>query len=392
MTAAKYRCAALVLAAMLLLTGCGAKNPNPTQAATDSTQQETFPPVIFVTESTDPSGTENTDPTGDTTPSETTGGAELPLNAQGYPALTSKSGEVTTYDDGVFRVDNAAYEPYSFSSDAAQNYATVVNKVADSLAGTASVYCIPIPTSYGITLPDDIREKLNSYSDQGEAMQKIVALLDSNVKVVNSYENLMRHRNEYLYFRTDHHWTALGAYYSYETFCDVKGIAPVTPEQHKTVEFDNFLGSFYWNNSGEDDALEADTVIAYEPLCEDATMEFTDNKGDTYAWDIIMDVSNWASSSKYNTFCAGDNPYSVLTNPSITDGSSCVYIKESFGNALLPFLVEHYGTIYELDYRYWDGNVIDFVKEHGVKDVIFANNLSMIRSNYLIGSLAQIAE
>ena len=103
-----------------------------------------------------------------------------------------------------------------------------------------------------------------------------------------------------------------------------------------------------------------------------------------------MDVSNWKTSTKYSTFAGGDNPFAVFTNPDVTDGSVCVVVKESYGNALLPYLVDHYSTIYEIDYRYWNGNLIDFAAEKNANDLIFANNLSMIGSSLLIGKLAGI--
>ncbi|MBQ1459336.1 MAG: hypothetical protein IIZ26_00175, partial [Oscillospiraceae bacterium] len=65
-------------------------------------------------------------------------------------------------------------------------------------------------------------------------------------------------------------------------------------------------------------------------------------------------------------------------------------VKESFGNAFVPYLVDHYQTIHVIDYRYWDGNLADFVRKNGVQDVIFINNLSAIRSTYLMGKLQGI--
>ena len=120
-------------------------------------------------------------------------------------------------------------------------------------------------------------------------------------------------------------------------------------------------------------------------------MRYTDKKGNTYNWNIISDVTNWKASTKYSTFAGADNPIAVFTNPDVTDGSVCVIVKESYGNALLPYLVDHYSTIYEIDYRYWTGSLVDFAREKDADDLIFANNLSMIRSNLLIGKLAGIA-
>ena len=80
-------------------------------------------------------------------------------------------------------------------------------------------------------------------------------------------------------------------------------------------------------------------------------------------WSIIADVSSWGAASKYSTFAGGDSPFAVFTNPEVKDGSVCVIVKESYGNALLPYLVDHYSTVYEIDYRYWEGNIVDFVTE-----------------------------
>ena len=101
-----------------------------------------------------------------------------------------------------------------------------------------------------------------------------------------------------------------------------------------------------------------------------------------------MDVTGWDAGTLYNTFAAGDNPISILENDNVTDGSVCVVVKESYGNALMPYLIDHYSIIYEVDYRYWDGNLIDFAKEVGADDMIFANNLMMISSDLLVAKLA----
>ena len=82
----------------------------------------------------------------------------------------------------------------------------------------------------------------------------------------------------------------------------------------------------------------------------------------------------------------------VIQNPDITDGSSCMVVKESFANAMIPFLTDHYQTIYVVDYRYWDGDVVSFAKENQIKDVLFVNNISMTRSNFLVGKLARVVK
>ena len=65
-------------------------------------------------------------------------------------------------------------------------------------------------------------------------------------------------------------------------------------------------------------------------------------------------------------------------------------VKESFGNAFVPFLVDHYQTIYVVDYRYWTGSITELAAQKNVKDVIFVNNLSMIRNKNMVGKLYRV--
>lgn len=307
-----------------------------------------------------------------------------------YPAIKT---DASLKDFGnVVLIGDSAYELYSYSDKTADKYASYVNETAEQLRNVADVYDVVIPLSSGITLPDNYYDKISS-SNQKTAIDNIIGKLSGDVKAVNMYENLMKHRNEYVYFRTDHHWTALGAYYGYEAFCDAKGVIPISLDRHESVEFDNFLGSFY-NDTKKDKVLEKnpDTIKAYYPISPDTSMVYTTTKGSSNSWEVIYDVSDYPSSIKYSTFIAGDNPFTVITNKNLQDGSSCIVVKESFGNAFVPFLVDHYEKIYVVDYRYWEGGLIDLAKEKKVDDVIFLNNLSMIRSDYLTGKLGQIIE
>ena len=317
-----------------------------------------------------------------------------PASNENYPRLVSKSGEVHEYGKNAFaiRVDNKAYSDYAYVNSAVENYATVVNKTAKALENKVKVYDLVIPTAIGITLPDDVVDKTRGYVNQAEAIENIFKKMDKSVIPVNCYDNMMRHRDEYLYFGTDYHWNGKGAYYAYEAFCKTKGVKPVTLEERELKKFDGFLGALYWKNCKEDPVLKEnpDTVEAYLPKSKTATMKYTDTKGQTYDWPIIYDVTEWKASTKYSAFAGADNPISVFTNPEVKDGSVCVVVKESFGNALLPFLVDNYSTIYEIDYRYWKGDLVKFALENKANDLIFANNLEMISTNMLVGQLAGI--
>lgn len=289
--------------------------------------------------------------------------------------------------DAVYRVGDAGYEMYTYVDSTAKKYADNVNAVADTLAGKATVYMLPVPLSSGISLPDELYGK-DIFADQKDAEQKIIGYMNGNVKSVALYDALMAHRTEYVYFRTDHHWTATGAYYAYEQFCKAKGITPTPLSSYTVDEYDGFLGTFYRDsNQNAEMAANPDKVVAYHPLSTEATLDYVDNNGQTLRGKIIYDESDAPASLKYGTFITGDNSYSVINNPDVTDGSSCVVVKESFGNAFVPFLTDHYQTIHVIDYRYWKSSLSQFVTENNVQDVLFVNNLSAIRSTALVGYL-----
>ena len=345
----------------------------PSTDATEPTQGTTVPPAVTIPPVTyDPS---------------------VELRPDGYPLLTSQSGKFENIANGsMIRVDNRAFEWYGYSDSVASTYAQLVSKVAVALKGKTTVYTLPIPTAIGIMMPDDIQAMLSNNPDQGVDIDKVLDKMDSSVVPVRCYDNLMRHRNEYLYFRTDHHWNGIGAYYAYEAFCETKGIQPYTMEQREEVQFDNFLGTLYINSGKPDTLLPTDTVYAYKPYSKTASMVFYDSKGNEVKWSIISDVTNYQQSNKYSTFAGADNSLSIFTNPEVTDGSVCVVVKESYGNALLPYLVDHYSTIYEIDYRYWTGDLATYAQKVGADDLIFANNIMMINTGILVGKLDLVIE
>lgn len=306
------------------------------------------------------------------------------------------SNVITTSDKpyqsgGVYVVGSAGYEMYNYVGSLAEKYQSTVNAVADSLSGVSQVYAMAIPLSSGITLPDELFSDIPG-SDQTQAEKDILAGMGQNVKTIPLHDVMMSHRTEYIYFRTDHHWTALGAYYAYVQFCTAKGITPHNLSDYEVSQFPGFLGSFY-NDGGKPDAMknDPDTVNAYHPVSATASMKYGDNENSTLTGgQVIFDESTASASLKYGTFIMGDNPFTVIENPEVSNGESCIVVKESFGNAFVPFLVDHYQTVYVVDYRYYSGSVTQLARDKGVKDVLFVNNLSAIRGSYQMGKLAGV--
>ena len=292
-------------------------------------------------------------------------------------------------------VDDAAYEYYNFVASTANNYITTVERAAALLAEDANVYNILIPNSMDICVPESVRAQLTT-SSQRDAINYFYNSYSPNVNAVDIFDTMLRHSvdGEYLYFRTDHHWTALGAYYAYCDFMTSQGKTPADLETNFTEHvFEGFTGSFVRETNSAAMKENPDTVYAYEPnSTNDITIHWADGAVTPYT--IITDVSTWGASSKYASgFIGGDNPLSVIENPNITDGSSIVLVKESYGNCFAPFLAESYQYVYVVDFRYYNdiqsGTLIDLVREKGIDDVLFLNSISTTRSEGLIGQLAR---
>ena len=296
---------------------------------------------------------------------------------------------------GLLVVEDSAYEYYNFVTDLAKEYITAVVNAGSKLAGKATVYDMVIPTSIDIMLPESYIEKnsLNT-SDQKKAIDEYIlpsiTAQDPNIKTVSIFDTLKAHANEYLYFRTDHHWTQLGAYYGYVEFCKARGFEPVALDQFDRADYTGYLGSFYTATNSAALAANPDTVEAYIPRA-DVNLSFTQTDGQTVeSWPLIADGEQYDTTSKYIAYCAGDQPYEEIVNNDMAEGPSIVVVKESFGNCFLPFLVNHYKNVYVVDYRSYTGTVTDLVNSTGATDVLLLNNISMTRNEGLIDSFSNI--
>lgn len=291
----------------------------------------------------------------------------------------------------VLVIGKAGYETVAYSDSSAQDYATIITDLANALDGYSKVYSIPIPKSSGIQY-DDKYENVVHKTNQGTTIDKLLAKMGDKVVKVDVFETMWEHRYEYLYFRTDHHWTQTGAYYAYTEFCKAKGITPKLMSEYKQVVASGYIGSYY-NYSKVDGVGYApfkrypDTVYTYIPT-SNATMTVTDRNGKSFNWPIVSDLTG--KKGTYNCFICGDNPYTVIKNKEVTDGSSCIVVKESFGNAFVPLLVDQYETVHIIDARYWRGNLITFAKENNVQDVIMINNLSAVMNSTRRSDLKKI--
>lgn len=299
--------------------------------------------------------------------------------------------DITISSSSIIQIGDAAFNGLGFSKQQSRRYTASLTKFSDKAAELGvRVVSAPPPLAIGILVEKEYLEKLHC-SPQDETIAFLHDNMGQNVIPVNTYDALITHNSEYLFFRTDHHWTALGAYYCYQAICEALDMEPA--ELSSFQEFDQgvFTGSLYGKTS-HTERLRKDNVMAYIPQ-GDITMMVYNNNAYGYEMPVIADTTNRKDNEKYLTFISSDNPLSVITNESLPDAPNCILVKDSFGNCLAPFLTQNYHKVYVVDYRKFNACTLDyFIRNYPVQDVIFAPYLMATQSilgNDLIESLCR---
>ncbi len=269
----------------------------------------------------------------------------------------------------VIQIGDTAFNQLGFSQGYSEVYASSLNTLAAKLEGTGvRLISAPAPTSIGVMVEGDKLSDLGC-ARQDEMLGYIHSLVDDSVIKVDTVSPLIAHNSEYIYFRTDHHWTALGAYYCYEAVMEAAGMEAAPLDSFTEWDQGEFEGTIYWQ-ARNPRKLTRDNVMAYVPEGDISMMVYGNSD---YGWEqsLIEDRVNDSAPNKYLCFIGGDNALSVITNESIPDGPSCVLLKGSFGNCFAPFLTQNYHKIYVVDYRkYYRYTMSDFAEVYDVDDII----------------------
>ena len=311
------------------------------------------------------------------------------------PDRPSSGGEDGEKVGGYYLSGDTAYELYAYSEKNAQTYAALMNKAAQLVGGKAKVYDLIIPLHYSFALSADVQDSMD-LPDAAKTIRYMYSGMKEGVHTVDAYSALMAHAGEYIYFRTDHHWTATGAYYAYEAYCKQAGITPTPLTSYEKLAFDGFLGTLY-SKTGQPAAMAGhpDIVEAYVPKGTNDEYIYDANGGDRtrYRGGVVRtDTDKFYANpaSKYNCFLMGDHPLIEIHNENVSaagKGKTVLLVKESFGNAFAPFLVDSYEYVYVVDYRYYKGTLSELVNDKGVDDVIFLNNVVAATGGARLGEM-----
>lgn len=307
-------------------------------------------------------------------------------------------GNVERWSDGLYIKGGSAFEIYIYDDEKASRYAEVLNLARERMPNV-TVYSMVVPLSYSVYMNRKEWESIGA-SDAADSIARIYGKMGQGVHTVSVLPELMAHQKDYLYFHTDHHWTARGAYQAYRALCREMGIAPKELEDWEHLTFTGFFGS--QQSKVPDVALKEDYVEAWVPSATNRMTVYTwdgDQKIVADDWPIIRkETGNGAGIGcyygprwKYNCFIAGDHPLTVIENPRLQDGSKILVVKDSYGNAFSPFLVDQFQTVYVADIRSFVGrmgmSLPEYVEREGITQVVFVNNINTVSTPWLVGCM-----
>lgn len=340
--------------------------PNPPIPATDPTGlKETQAPRIDVSPPIAPSGT----PVAAAARSQDEGDGTIRLASSGIPRPKAAvvDGQLKK-KEGLLILDGQAMHPFKGTDEDTTRFAQTLNGYDDVLGDDVKIYAMIVPSPAAFYLPKQYER--HSY-DEPKYIAKTYGQLSSGIRGVDVHGTLAKHKDEYIYFRTDHHWTVLGAYYAYRAFIASAGMKPrpLTDFKRK-VHDDHYVGTWYGRTRSMDLKRSPDRVDYYVPDTEHTvTMYKKDAPKRAVPGLFIREKS-----PNYGIFLGGDVPLMVAKTPN-KNGRRVLVVKNSFGNPFVVWLLSHFEEVLVIDYRYFKRNILDVIDEHRVTDLVFINGI-----------------
>lgn len=303
--------------------------------------------------------------------------------------------EYTAAGSVIIVGDRAMDVPYATDS-IVKSYAKAVGNLHAALGDSVRVISLVTPNAAQFYSPKDMH---TGASDQKAMIDLCYSSMDQDIVTVDAFSKMKDHKEEYIYFRTDHHWTQLGAYYAYTAFCEALGWTPVPLDQFETGQYTGFLGSMYnWSSQyPQSNALKnnPDTLTYYLPVVETHARYYADadlEHSTAYPVSVVYQGITEDQSNKYLCFLGGDHP-AMTIQCAVEDGPVCLVLKDSYGNAFIPFLTSHYSKIIVIDPREFNQSgkpsldLKTFAAEQGVDDLLVLNYPFMVSSDTYVGHL-----
>jgi len=286
--------------------------------------------------------------------------------------------------NGVYTLDDQMIQVFKeYNEDDVLKSLNAMNKFAEThpdmqvslmLAPTAQeIFSSEIPSYAGY-----LSEK--SFID--ECYKKM-----NGITTIDSLSFLSGHKNDYVFYRTDHHWTSLGAYYAYCAAAKTLGYSSYGLDSFNIeTASSSFRGTLYsktLDNSVTPDSIDYYMLASGEPKIK---MTVSDGRKET-EYDSLYIRSYLDVKDKYSSFTGSNSPL-VTIETDVNNGKNLLLIKDSYAHSLVPFLSKHYSKITMVDMRYINTDLNNLIDLSEYQQTMFMFNVVSFSSDLNIKKIA----
>ena len=199
----------------------------------------------------------------------------------------------------------------------------------------------------------------------------------SGADVIDMRDDYRANKDQYLYFKTDHHWTPDGAYRAYQQFCTLKNLTPFDCNVYTKITVPDFYGTHYsatrrWN-------AQADSFSYYD-LPNQMTVYKVNGEADyePVKTEGLMNLAKLDTRDKYGAFLDGNNGYSVIEG---NGTGSILVVKDSYANSFIPYLTANYAKIGVVDFRGLAYGLDSTIEKEGYDQILILYNFQTFISD-----------
>lgn len=277
-----------------------------------------------------------------------------------------------TENKGIYLCENETLiEPYTAPAQSDLNFSLDAINTLTETAGVPVTFAL-IPSASEIWAdqlpegaPNDSQKTTIDY-----AYNYLTA------QTADIYDALTAHANESIYYRTDHHWTTLGAYYGYTALGPALGFTPrPLSDFSPQVVSNDFYGTAY--SASGFSWISPDSITRYVEAPDAVVTNYP--RGEAVPG-VLYDESRLSVKDKYTYFFGGNSPL-ITVETGVTDAPSLLILRDSYMDSLTPYLLAHFSEIHILDLRYFGTSVHEYIVNNEIDRVLVCYNVKNFASD-----------